>query len=138
MKKTVLIARRFFKIALCIFIFTLVNEASAQTAHTLLRKADRDYLNNDYKSAEENYTKAQKAERTSKGDYNLANSIYQQQRYDEAAKQYGDIAANILSISAGALFSGKSTMSENIKAPEIELTTEIEEVVEETTDAPKK
>lgn len=83
----------FLKIALCIFIFTTNTVLSAQTAHTFLRKADRDYLNNDYKSAEENYTKAQKAERSSKGDYNLANSIYQQQRYDEAAKQYGDIAA---------------------------------------------
>lgn len=92
MKKTAFIVKGFFKIALCIFIFILVTDASAQTAHTLLRKADRDYLNNDYKSAEENYTKAQKAERSTKGDYNLANSIYQQQRYDESAKQYGDIA----------------------------------------------
>lgn len=83
----------FLKITLCILTYSSLTDVSAQTAHTLLRKADRDYLNNDYKSAEENYTKAQKAERTSKGDYNLANSIYQQQRYDEAAKQYGDIAA---------------------------------------------
>lgn len=50
----------------------------------------------------------------------------------ESGRIYGDIAANILSISAGALFSGKSTMSESVKAPEIELTTEIEEVTEET------
>ncbi len=85
--------RYLLKIALLVFIFAAQSHASAQTAHTLLRKADRNYLNNDYKSAEENYTKAQKAERTSKGDYNLANSIYQQQRYEESAKQYGDIAA---------------------------------------------
>lgn len=93
MKKIAFIESGFLKITLCILISTSLTDASAQTAHTLLRKADRNYLNNDYKSAEENYTKAQKAERTSKGDYNLANSIYQQQRYDEAAKQYGDIAA---------------------------------------------
>jgi len=55
----------------------------------------------------------------------------------ESGRIYGDIAANILSISAGALFSGKSTMSENIKVPEIELTTEIEEVIEETTELAK-
>jgi len=55
----------------------------------------------------------------------------------ESGRIYGDIAANILSISAGALFSGKSTMSENIKVPEIELTTEIEEVLEETTELAK-
>jgi cytoskeletal protein CcmA (bactofilin family) len=49
----------------------------------------------------------------------------------ESGRVYGDIAANILSISAGALFSGKSTMSENIKTPEIELVVEKEEVPEE-------
>ncbi len=81
----------FLKIASLIFIFAAQTEVSAQTAHTLLRKADKNYLNNDFKSAEENYTKAQQAQRTEKGDYNLANSIYQQERYDEAAKQYGDI-----------------------------------------------
>ena len=79
--------------ALSLFIFAAQNDIAAQTAHTLLRKADKNYLNNDYKSAEENYTKAQLAQRTDKGDYNLANSIYQQQRYDEAGKQYGEIAA---------------------------------------------
>ncbi len=92
-KRDFILRGRFLEISLSILIFTSGTVVSAQTAHTLLRKADRDYLNNDYKSAEENYTKAQKAERSSKGDYNLANSIYQQQRYDEAAKQYGDIAA---------------------------------------------
>ena len=49
----------------------------------------------------------------------------------ESGRVYGDISANILSISAGALFSGKSTMAENIKEPEIELTAEKEEIVEE-------
>jgi len=49
----------------------------------------------------------------------------------ESGRVYGDISANILSISAGALFSGKSTMAENIKEPEIELTAEKEEIVED-------
>jgi cytoskeletal protein CcmA (bactofilin family) len=58
----------------------------------------------------------------------------------ESGRVYGDISANILSIVAGALFSGKSTMAENIKEPEIELTVEKEEelVVEETPDTAKK
>ncbi len=42
----------------------------------------------------------------------------------ETGRVFGDISANILAISAGALFSGKSTMSENIHEPEIELTAE--------------
>ena len=94
MKKLQFLSKRYLPIAVfSIFIFTTQNNAAAQTAHTLLRKGDRDYLNGDYKSSEENYTKAQQAQRSTKGDYNLANSIYQQQRYDDAIKQYGDIAA---------------------------------------------
>jgi cytoskeletal protein CcmA (bactofilin family) len=49
----------------------------------------------------------------------------------ESGRVYGDISANILTISAGAIFSGKSTMSEAVIQPEIELTTETENVQEE-------
>ncbi len=58
----------------------------------------------------------------------------------ESGRVYGDIAANILSISAGALFSGKSTMAESIKQPEIELTVEKDEDPAEdvTTETTKK
>jgi len=56
----------------------------------------------------------------------------------ESGRIYGDIAANILAISAGALFSGKSTMSENIKSPEIELVVEKEEAQEEIVEDSKK
>ncbi len=47
----------------------------------------------------------------------------------ESGRVYGDISANILAISAGAIFTGKSTMAEAIMQPEIELTLETEEVV---------
>ncbi len=89
MKKIHFILRGGF--ALIIFIY-LTNTLQAQTAHKLLRQADKSYLSNDYKKAEENYTKAQQAEHSAKGDYNLANSVYQQQRYDDAIKQYDGIA----------------------------------------------
>lgn len=58
----------------------------------------------------------------------------------ESGRVYGDISANILSIAAGALFSGKSTMAENVKEPEIELTVEKEEepVLEEVLESSKK
>lgn len=57
----------------------------------------------------------------------------------ESGRVYGDVTANILSISAGALFSGKSAMAENIKEPEIELVVEKEEaVIEETLEEIKK
>ncbi|MBL7817484.1 MAG: tetratricopeptide repeat protein [Saprospiraceae bacterium] len=89
MKKNQFILRGGFFIFL-FFFNTIVN---GQTAHKLLRKGDNSYLNNDYKLAEENYTKAQQVQRSAKGDYNLGNAIYQQQRYDDAIKQYDDIIA---------------------------------------------
>jgi Ca-activated chloride channel homolog len=65
----------------------------AQTAHKMLRKGDSEYLSKDYKAAEENYRKANETERTQKGSFNLGNSIYLQQRYDEAIKHYEDAAS---------------------------------------------
>jgi cytoskeletal protein CcmA (bactofilin family) len=50
----------------------------------------------------------------------------------ESGRIFGDISANILSISAGALFTGKSSMAESNTEPEIELTIESEEISEET------
>lgn len=56
----------------------------------------------------------------------------------ESGRVYGDISANILSITAGALFSGKSTMAENIKEPEMELVVEKEEEVAKEVPEPTK
>lgn len=52
----------------------------------------------------------------------------------ESGRVYGDISANILAISAGAIFTGRSTMAETVAEPEIELTLETEEIlIEEPT-----
>lgn len=45
----------------------------------------------------------------------------------ESGRVYGDVSASILAISAGAVFTGKSTMAEVVSQPEIELTLENEE-----------
>jgi Ca-activated chloride channel homolog len=78
----------------------------AQTAHKMLRKGDAEYLSKDYKAAEENYRKANETERTQKGSFNLGNTIYLQQRYDEAIKQYEDAAgrAKTNDLKANALY----------------------------------
>lgn len=58
----------------------------------------------------------------------------------ETGRVYGDITANVLSITAGAIFSGKSTMAETITESEIEAVVEkdeISEVEEETADTEK-
>jgi len=57
----------------------------------------------------------------------------------ETGRVYGDIVANVLSISAGAIFTGKSNMMEKIKQTDIEPVAEkdeVEEPKEET--SPKK
>ena len=60
----------------------------AQKDHSLLRKGDKDYKSQDYGEAEEHYRKALEKKNTSKGNYNLGNAIYQQDRYDEAVRRY--------------------------------------------------
>jgi cytoskeletal protein CcmA (bactofilin family) len=49
----------------------------------------------------------------------------------ESGRVYGDISANILAISAGAIFTGKSTMAEVVSQPEMELSLESEPVAPE-------
>jgi Ca-activated chloride channel homolog len=69
-------------------LFFLNKNITAQTAHKLLRKGDSQYAENNYKEAEELYKKADATEGGGKVKYNLGNSIFNQQKYDEAIKQY--------------------------------------------------
>lgn len=64
-----------------------------QSAHSLLRKGDKSYEENNYQDAEAQYRKALKDDEADlKGNYNLGNAIYQQERFDEAIKQYAEAA----------------------------------------------
>ena len=57
----------------------------------------------------------------------------------ETGRVYGDIVANLLSISAGAIFTGKSAMVEKVKQPIVEPVAEKGETEEKTKEAePKK
>jgi len=58
----------------------------------------------------------------------------------ETGRVYGDIVANVLSVSAGAIFTGKSNMMEKIKQTDIEPVAEKDETEEEVKEeaAPKK
>ena len=66
----------------------------AQSAHILKRAADEAYKKGDFQGSEEAYRKAQLDKKSSNGTFNLGNSIYQQERFEEAAKQYEDLASN--------------------------------------------
>ncbi|MEI7690316.1 MAG: polymer-forming cytoskeletal protein [bacterium] len=58
----------------------------------------------------------------------------------ETGRVYGDIVANVLSISAGAIFTGKSNMMEKIKQTDIEPVAEKDEIEEDIKEeaTPKK
>lgn len=67
--------------------------ATAQTAHYYLRQGDSHYEFEDYALAEESYRKANEKDKNLQTRFNLGNSIYKQQRYEEAI-QYFEEAAN--------------------------------------------
>jgi tetratricopeptide (TPR) repeat protein len=71
-----------------VLFFLNKNIHHAQTAHKLLRKGDSEYLDKNYKEAENLYKKAESTEGGGKAQYNLGNSIFNQQKYDEAISQY--------------------------------------------------
>ena len=73
-----------------IIFFTLCLGISsfAQSSHTLLRSGDSAYDKDDYQAAELGYRKSLEDKNSTKGAYNLANSIYQQERFDEAIRHY--------------------------------------------------
>ena len=67
---------------------------SAQTAHKHLRSGDKSYEQQNYSKAEEDYRKALSKKNSPKSNYNLGNSVYQQERYKEAIKHYQATAQN--------------------------------------------
>lgn len=65
-----------------------VNASFAQTAHKYLREADKKYESADYISAEELYRKADQKKSSLKSSYNLGNTTFQQERYEESIDYY--------------------------------------------------
>lgn len=79
----------FIKLLLVVVVmFTIPNLASAQSSHTLLMDGDAFYEQGDYAIAEEKYRKATEEDNTLKGEFNLGNTLYNQNRYEEAVSQY--------------------------------------------------
>ncbi|MEM9885459.1 MAG: tetratricopeptide repeat protein [Bacteroidota bacterium] len=72
-----------------LFIGLLILGSSfAQSEHSLLRDGNTSYENEDYANAEENYRRALEKKNSGKATYNLGNSIYKQDRVDEAVIEY--------------------------------------------------
>jgi Ca-activated chloride channel family protein len=71
-----------------LFAFPVITTLTAQTAHQNRRDADKKYTQGLYNEAEEAYRKSLEKDPVMKGHFNLGNSLYQQQRYEEAIEQY--------------------------------------------------
>lgn len=78
---------------LLVFSLCLGIGLQAQSQHKLLRKGDKSYKEENFGKAEEDYRKALEKKPSSKGSYNLGNSIYKQKdRFDSAGELYLDAA----------------------------------------------
>ena len=78
---------------LTIFLLLTTVALLAQPVQKLVRSGNTDYKNGHYKDAEINYRKAlTKAPESEKATFNLGNSLYKQNNYDEAASQYLKLA----------------------------------------------
>jgi len=60
----------------------------AQTSHKLLMKGDKFYESGDFLIAEESYRKAADKKKDLKSTYNLGNSLFQQERHEEAIELF--------------------------------------------------
>jgi len=69
-------------------IFCSIIILEAQTSHKLLRKGNRQYNAEEFRLAEENFRKSIDKDDSGKSAYNLGNSLYKQERYEEAIEQY--------------------------------------------------
>ncbi len=80
--------KQFLKINTVILLVFCAVAMDAQTAHKELRQADKSYKSGNYANAEANYRKALEKDNSTKGNYNLGNSTYRQERFDESVKHY--------------------------------------------------
>ena len=78
-----------------LFLLFVTGFVLAQPAQKLVRSGNNFYKNGHFKDAEIDYRKALvKAPTSQKATFNLGNSLYKQQNFDEAAAQYLKLAQN--------------------------------------------
>jgi tetratricopeptide (TPR) repeat protein len=78
---------------LSLFLLFAISIVNAQPAQKLVRSGNNEYKNGRFKDAEIDFRKAlTKSPNSQKAAFNLGNSLYKQQNYDEAASQYLKLA----------------------------------------------
>ena len=71
---------------------------TAQTVRSYISKGNREYDKNKYTDAEVEYKKAlEKNPKSKEAQFNLGNSYYKQQRFDEAMREYGNSGGSMKS-----------------------------------------
>jgi len=76
-----------------LFLLLAVSIVNAQPVQKLVRSGNNEYKDGHFKSAEIDYRKAlTKAPNSQKAAFNLGNSLYKQQNFEEAASQYLKLA----------------------------------------------
>ena len=80
-------------ITICCYFFCM-QSVMAQNERSLIRKGNSDYKNGKYSDAELNYRKSvEKNSKSVVGSYNLGDALYKQKKYEEAADQFKNNAA---------------------------------------------
>jgi tetratricopeptide (TPR) repeat protein len=78
-----------------LFLLFVVSIVNAQPAQKLVRSGNTKYKDGHFKNAEIDYRKAlTKSPNSQKAAFNLGNSLYKQQNFEEAAAQYLKIGQN--------------------------------------------
>ena len=65
-----------------------INSGYSQSSHKLLRKGDQSYRAGEYEDAESFYRKSAEKDDNLKSNFNLGNTTYQLERYEEAVDHY--------------------------------------------------
>ena len=75
---------------ICQFVICMVLQSAliGQTSHKLLRQGDHAYKQEQFDLAEESYRKSLEKKPSTKGTFNLGNTVYQQDRFEEAIQHY--------------------------------------------------
>ncbi len=80
-----------FRVVIAIIIthYSLLSTLNAQSENALTRSGNKDFEKKKYAEAEVNYRKAlEKKNNMPEATFNLGNAVYQQKRFEEAAKQF--------------------------------------------------
>lgn len=77
-----------YRLGICIAFILQSAFAYSQSAHKYLLDGNSKFQNEQYGGAELDYRKALEQDESMKAKYNLGGSVYQQQRFEEAAEQF--------------------------------------------------